>query len=203
MGYAYKAYQYASDLAGTNGLSVNGVAKPDTTSSASDEPTAEGTVQADSQGSITFLFTRKSHQVHLSALTVAETLSTLAENNFNDRGSSDLSSSTTYSYTLANGYPCALTDWTHTRDYAKGFLRNAEGTAQAVVHGLQPGQTYAYKVYQYASDLAGTNGLSVNGVAKPDTTSSASDEPTAEGTVEADSQCSITFLFTRKSHQVH
>ena len=133
----------------------------------------------------------------------AEPLSTLAENNFNDRGSSTLSTSSTYSYTLANGYSCALTGWTHTRPYAKGFLRNIPGTGQAVVSGLIKGQHYSYKVYQYASLLASTNPLSVNGIAQADTTSSASDEATATGSAAADAAGSITFAFTRQSDHVH
>jgi len=138
------------------------------------------------------------------ATTVAdEQLATLDENNFNDRGDSSLNKQTTYTYTLANGYLCALSGWTHTRNYAKGFLRNQAGNPQALVSGLLPGQQYAYAVYQYASALAGTNGLQVNGIAQADTTSFASDAPTAKGIATATAQGEIIFIFLRKARHVH
>ena len=48
----------------------------------------------------------------------------------------------TYDMPLANGYSARLTGWTHTRDYAHGFLRNTNGKAKAVVSGLQPSAEY-------------------------------------------------------------
>merc|ERR1740138_1920692 len=87
-----------------------------------------------------------------------EPLSTLTENNFNDRGDTSLSWTSTYTYGLANGYSVALSGWTHTRTYAYGFLTNTAGTnPMAIVSGLQSGGSYTYKVYQYASSYAGTN----------------------------------------------
>lgn len=44
-----------------------------------------------------------------------------------------------------------LKGFTHTRDYARGFLRNAPGTATATVIGLEPGALYVWRVYQSAS----------------------------------------------------
>merc|ERR1711998_200923 len=90
-------------------------------------------------------------------------LSTLAENNFNNRGDTTLNSGSTYTYKLSCGYTVKLSGWTHTRNYAKGFLRNQPGSGKAVVEGLKAGATYNYKIYQYASSYAGTNSYTVNG----------------------------------------
>ena len=108
-------------------------------------------------------------------------MSSLAQNNFNDRGDTTLSVSATYTYTLAHGYPCALSGWTHTRNYAKGFLRNVAGDTLAVVSALSPREEYRYKVYQFASQYGGSNPLSINGRTLISTTSAASDAATAEG----------------------
>lgn len=47
--------------------------------------------------------------------------------------------------------------------YAKGFLRNRPGFGYARVKGLEPGGEYVWKVYQFASLVAGKNRLYVNG----------------------------------------
>ena len=78
---------------------------------------------------------------------VAGTLSTLDENNFDNRGVSTLSQYATYTYTLANGYSCDLLGWGHTRSYAKGFVRSTAGSATATVSGLDPGASYVFRVY--------------------------------------------------------
>ena len=79
-----------------------------------------------------------------------ENESTFEENNFNDRGDTSLDSlSKTYKYTLSNGYECELAGWTHTRNYAKGFLTNQENTnPRAVIKGLEKNTGYRYKIYQ-------------------------------------------------------
>ena len=135
-------------------------------------------------------------------MNTVETLSTLEENNFSDRGDSSLDSSAAYLYILQNGYPCELSGWTHTSEDAKGFLRDRAGAATAVVTGLGAGSEYSYKVYQFASEHGGTNSLSVNGGADVDTTASASDVAAASGTATADTDGKITFTFTRVSHIV-
>jgi hypothetical protein len=136
-----------------------------------------------------------------------EPLSRLYQNNFNDRGDTALSEDKTYDYVLENGYKCELTGWTHSRQYAKGFLRRTAGKAQAVVKGLIPGRDYAYKVYQYASEYAGTNQLSVNGASEVATTSTDSENAAAEGITKATDAGQIVFEFTRSpgsgSEQVH
>jgi len=138
-----------------------------------------------------------------SAVCKAEILTTLAENNFNNRGDKSLSTSKTYTYSLANGYTAELSGWTHTRNYAKGFLRNKAGKGKAVVTGLKAGAVYQYKVYQFASKYAGSNPLSVNGESQGSTQSGESDAATAEGEATATSDGQITFTFTRDAHHVH
>jgi hypothetical protein len=98
---------------------------------------------------------------------------------------------------LSCGFTCKLSGWTHTRDFAKGFLRNTAGTGLAVVEGLTAGAFYYYKIYQFASAHAATNSYSVNGVPQGTTTSKASDDATATGTVLADSAGKITFEFSK------
>ena len=95
---------------------------------------------------------------------------------------------------MSCGYTVTLSGWTHTRAYAKGFLRNISGDGKAVVEGLVPGVTYKYGIYQYStSNFAGTNPYSVNGRNKGDTTSKPSDAMTASGTAVADSRHSATY----------
>ena len=127
---------------------------------------------------------------------------------FGDRGDSSLSESAIYKYS-ASGLTCSLSGWTHTRGYAKGFLRNTAGSATAVVTGLKPGATYSYSVFQYASESEGTNPLSVNGAAKDPTTSSTSELPTSEGVataykvIQRPTEGAITFTFTSTAHSTH
>ena len=72
-----------------------------------------------------------------------------------DRGNVNLKPAAAYVYRLSNGYSCTLRGWTHSRHYAKGFLRNREGSATAVVSGLEPGKLYAWRIYQHASAYRG------------------------------------------------
>ena len=101
-------------------------------------------------------------------------------------GSADASGLISTTFTdSSNGYAISLTGWTHIRSYAKGYLRNIDGTAQATVSGLTPGVTYFYKVFQYnvghGGAYQGQNGLSVNGQDLSPTTTGASLDPTAQG----------------------
>merc|ERR1711998_759213 len=142
--------------------------------------------------------------VSTHAPTNACTMSTLAQNNFDNRGDTTLSTSTTYQYTLSAGYTCKLSGWTHTRNYHKGFLRNTAGSGQAEVSGLVAGQTYQWRIYQYASSYgwSNTNAITANGVSKGSTSSTTdtSGGPTLTGTSTADSNGKITFVFTRTNH---
>lgn len=85
----------------------------------------------------------------------AERLARWVDNNFEAKGHQNLDhvQDQTFHMTLYNGYTAALSGWTHTRDYAKGFLRNINGKATAVVSGLVPAAQYLYSIY--ASDTIG------------------------------------------------
>jgi len=134
-------------------------------------------------------------------------MTTLKENNFNDRGDSTLDPNKEYTYTLNNGYKCKLRGWTHTRKYAMGVLRNTGGHATATVVGLKPGQNYLWWIYQYAEHknyIGDKNTLDVNGkdygaaMQKKETK-----KPTMKGGSHADAQGKITFRWTRKMHHIH
>ncbi|CAK9017952.1 Neuferricin homolog (Cytochrome b5 domain-containing protein 2 homolog) [Durusdinium trenchii] len=132
-----------------------------------------------------------------------EPLTTLDDQNFDDRGVSTLDESKTFYYTLGNDYRCLLTGWTHTRPYAKGFIRNKPGKGKAVVSGLDHGVGYFWKVYQVAKLHGSANGLSVNGEDQGKTNASKSYEATASGKTLADKEGKITFAFTRDGDEVH
>jgi len=132
-----------------------------------------------------------------------EPLPTLAEYNFDDRGVSSLDESKKFTYNIGNDYKCQLAGWTHTRPYAKGFIRNKPGVATAVVSGLDGGVAYFWKVYQVAKLHGSANGLMVNGEDQGKTTASKSYEATASGKTVADKDGKITFKFTREGEEVH
>jgi len=208
--YAWKVYQYASQFGGKNFLKVSGESMGLTVASTRDAATKTGAHRADEKGHIVFEFHRNAHHVHLSGIALGKVqeagdgyLSTVSDNNFDDLGDATLRERSSYVYKLANGYTCKLTGWTHSRRYAKGFLRNKKGTATAVVSGLVAGKLYAWKVYQYASQFSGKNKLRVNGGNEIWTVASKSDEPTRMGLTKASSSGLITFQFTRVSHHVH
>ena len=73
---------------------------------------------------------------------------------FASGGNTQLVQHQTYTYRLSTGYPCMLTGWTHTRTYARGFLRAVTGTATATVKDLEPGGFYVWRIYQFASILS-------------------------------------------------
>eukprot|EP00931_Biecheleriopsis_adriatica_P046921 TRINITY_DN27005_c0_g1_i1.p1 TRINITY_DN27005_c0_g1~~TRINITY_DN27005_c0_g1_i1.p1 ORF type:complete len:540 (-),score=98.40 TRINITY_DN27005_c0_g1_i1:145-1764(-) len=131
-----------------------------------------------------------------------EHLTTLAENNFDDRGTSSLDVTKSYTYTLHNDYTATLTGWTHTRPFARGFVRTSEGAACAVVSELDPGVPYLWKVYQVAAIAIVTNGLTVNGEAQGATKATHSEKATASGRTLADASGKITFTFSRDSNKV-
>jgi len=174
----------------------------------SEHPTADNTnpnAGVSSQGLSRFTCWQPADTtVSTHAPTNACTMSTLAQNNFDNRGDTTLSTSTTYQYTLSAGYTCKLSGWTHTRNYHKGFLRNTAGNGQAEVSGLVAGQNYQWRIYQYASSFewSNTNPITVNGVNKGATSSTTNTNggPTLTGTSTADSNGKITFVFTRTNH---
>lgn len=87
----------------------------------------------------------------------AERLARWVDNNFEAKGHENLDGvqDQTFHMTLYNGYTAALSGWTHTRDYAYGFLRNINGKATAVVSGLVPAAQYLYTIY--SSDRIGSH----------------------------------------------
>ncbi|CAJ1414630.1 unnamed protein product [Effrenium voratum] len=210
--YVWKVYQYASSFAGKNFLHVNGQLWGRTSQAKSDAPTAGGLVRADKRGQVVFKFSRNTHHVHLSGLAIrklneggAEALASLSASSFLFRKSPNrnLAPSNGYVQTLSNGYACELKGWTHSRKYAKGFLRNRKGTATALLYGLEPGSLYAWKVYQYASAFAGKNLLKVNGLSLGWTYASRSSVATKTGAHRANEHGQILFEFPRTSRHVH
>lgn len=131
-----------------------------------------------------------------------EHLTKLEENNFDDRGSSSLEEKKSYTYTLHNDYTATLAGWTHTRPFARGFVRTLEGTAYAVVSGLDPGVPYLWKVYQVAAISIVTNELTVNGESQGTTKATHSEKATASGRTTADPSGKIIFSFSRDSNKV-
>ncbi|CAE7240735.1 unnamed protein product, partial [Symbiodinium natans] len=101
-----------------------------------------------------------------AVLEVSEHLAPESESNFDSFGNQllDKVESQTFEATLANGYKTELTGWTHTRDYARGFIRNLNGPATAVVKGLSPAAQYIYQVYMVheKSNWEGECRVSVN-----------------------------------------
>ena len=75
-----------------------------------------------------------------AVLEVSEHIATESQSNFDSYGKRHLSEvqSQRFQPTLANGHKADLIGWTHTRDYARGFIRNLNGKATAVVKGLTP-----------------------------------------------------------------
>ena len=84
-----------------------------------------------------------------AVLEVSEHLATESQSNFDAWGVQDLDGqqSKTFEVDLANGYKAELSGWAHTRYYARGFLRNLNGKATAVVKGLTPAAQYIYQLY--------------------------------------------------------
>jgi hypothetical protein len=208
---------------GTNGFIPPGGTEIDASCHVFDEPTHSGVFLADSNGTAMFQFKRKSKQMHLSGIAIGENMggcstiehiSSLAENNFNDRGDSTLDVLTEYTYQISNGYNATLRGWTHTSTYAKGFAMKdgyeaAPFNPQVNVTGLVPGRSYEYRIYQFDSSggghakLCGTNGFLPPGGSEIDTTCHSSDDPTHSGVFHADSNGEALFKFVKKAVNVH
>merc|ERR1719285_1378 len=188
-----------------------------TNTNTDDAPTASGSFTSDENGQAVFTFRKLSHHIHLSAISIAnlcvtracissEHESTLAENNFNDRGDSGLDWRSTYTYTLYNGYRVDLSGWTQTRTYAKGFVTNTANTSpQAIVSGLESNTDYSYIIYQYASasGFADQNGFTAPGASEIMTNTNTDDAPTASGSFTSDENGQAVFTFRKLSHHIH
>eukprot|EP00933_Yihiella_yeosuensis_P040876 TRINITY_DN3528_c0_g1_i11.p1 TRINITY_DN3528_c0_g1~~TRINITY_DN3528_c0_g1_i11.p1 ORF type:complete len:1502 (-),score=330.55 TRINITY_DN3528_c0_g1_i11:334-4839(-) len=135
-------------------------------------------------------------------------LSYFNENSFKSFGKKHWSNieKKTYRANLANGYKVTLSGWTHTRDYAKGFLRNKAGSGVAVVTGLTPHSQYAYNIYTMARDgntVSDHNFVSVNHGAYFTIRQDYYVFPSASGLAAATPRGEIRFEFVRRSHHVH
>jgi hypothetical protein len=86
-------------------------------------------------------------QILLHVAKAQDVLTSYSQNNFNDRGDTSISASSTFTYTLGNGYRCELTGFDATRTYARGFVKSTGGTATATVSGLVANAQYSYLVY--------------------------------------------------------
>ena len=118
-----------------------------------------------------------------------------------------------YTATLYNGYICKISGMTHTRSYARSFLRNTSSNqstnpAKLTVEGLIVGRTYTYRVYQYAqSNRYATHTLKVNGTSWDGLDGDVSQRdnghlypnPSALGTAVANSNSKIEFVFNWES----
>jgi len=130
--------------------------------------------------------------------------SSLAENNFDNRGDTSLNWQTTYEYTLYNGYLAKLSGWTHTKNYAKGFSTNKANTnPQIIITGLEPDQNYLYKIYQYASSWQTQTGFTAPGANEIFTDQQENVDPTASGSFISDANGEALFQFRRRSAHVH
>ena len=136
-----------------------------------------------------------------AVLEPAERLARYEDNNFYPKGAEalDYVKDQTFHMTLYNGYKAALSGWTHTRDYASGFLRNINGKATAVVSGLVPAAQYLYNIYSL--DTSGhyhqSNLVSVNHGAEARVTNDGYVVAQMNGVVTANPRGEITFEFDR------
>ena len=92
-----------------------------------------------------------------------KTITSYAEDNFKQGNADDVTSDTVL---LSNGFTVELSGWTHTRDYANGYLDNTyKGEATATVVSLTPGMSYEYAigVWNTVAVYEGYFWVSVNG----------------------------------------
>eukprot|EP00438_Fugacium_kawagutii_P028790 Skav211405 [mRNA] locus=scaffold1528:372079:372726:- [translate_table: standard] len=144
-----------------------------------------------------------------AVLEVSEHLATEYQKNFNSFGVQSLNDvqSQTFEASLANGYTAELSGWTHTRDYARGFLRNMDGKATAVVKGLTPAAKYIYQVYMvHGNDMLDWSGeakVSVNHGHNARVYQGPVDNAALSGVAEATPRGEINFEFERISWHIH
>ena len=92
-----------------------------------------------------------------------KTITSYAEDNFKQGNADGVTSGTVL---LSNGFTIELSGWTHTRDYANGYLDNSyQGQAIATVVSLTPGKSYkhAIGVWNTIAEYEGDFWVSVNG----------------------------------------
>ena len=142
-----------------------------------------------------------------AVLEVSEHLATEYQKNMDSFGNQDLAdvASRTFDVPLANGHRADLSGWTHTKDYARGFLRNTDGTATAVVKSLTPAAKYIYSVYMVheLSNWQGQAKVSVNHGSISHVYQGGYSIPVLSGVATANPRGEINFEFQRISHHVH
>ena len=142
-----------------------------------------------------------------AVLEVSEHLATEYQKNMDSFGNQDLANvaSQTFDVPLANGHRADLSGWTHTKNYARGFLRNTDGTATAVVKSLTPAAKYIYSVYMVheVSNWQGEAKVSVNHGAQSRVYQGGYSIPVLSGVATATPRGEINFEFQRVSHHIH
>ena len=140
--------------------------------------------------------------IGLSSWTVScpqSELTTFYQDNFNDRGDTNIDINTTYTYVLSNGYTCNLLGWDHTRTYANGFLRDSAGDATATIIGLIPNYLYSFRMSRFfTSDISNwhaNHSLDINGVSY--TVYQNNKDTPFEGIALSNSSGEIVFTFTQ------
>ena len=132
-----------------------------------------------------------------------------ADNNLSS-GDSNLNSYTTYTEQIGGDYEVKLLGWTHTRDYAGGYLSNSTGNQWVTIrktgdNDLNNNLTYSLALYQFSSqmDWANTNQLEVGGNTYSVTQDTGGDTtPSWSGNVTP-TNGEIVLKFTRTSGHNH
>ena len=130
---------------------------------------------------------------------------------FNDQDDKSINTYERFHHSLANGYMVELTGWTHIRtEYAKGYIRTTMGTGYATISGLKENTDYTIDVYNYASEIPGTNrldiGNDIDSVQSFDTEQGLSEDPSVSGIIvksAPDGRIFLRFRRTEESEQIH
>ena len=110
----------------------------------------------------------------------------------------------TYNITLSNGIKTRLTGWTHTRNYASGFLRNINGDAYLTAFDLIPGRSYDFATYSNNTNSGEHRDsyFNVNGGSTITVKQRQTKQPTYVGHAVADSNGEIIFKFWRSASHI-
>jgi hypothetical protein len=239
--HSFSLYQFAygdygwirRGVEGTNAFTVNG-GNPIVTkvvacggvvacTEANFGPTHTGVAYADAEGKLTFVFTRQSHHVAFSGISISQLqsvctyiapgvqvalrecdlqsavvpFSSMREHFYDAIGRKDDIVADTFNISLPHGQSVQLTGWTRTRGYHLGFLRDIPGIASALVTNLTAGDDYSFALYQHATINGGPSSFTVNGGPSITTFTTVGSAPSHVGTATADSKGKLHFLFTR------
>ncbi|CAE7330059.1 unnamed protein product [Symbiodinium sp. CCMP2592] len=144
-----------------------------------------------------------------AVLEVSEHLAREPENNFDSFGVQNMNDieDQTFDVSIANGYSAQLSGWTNTRAYGRGFLRNKDGKATAVVKGLTPAAMYVYELFQVGertdTSWVGQCKISVNHGRESRAHSGDLVIPRFSGVATANPRGEIVFEFERISSHVY